>query len=139
MVFVDFNDIDILKATGQRSSPWASTENYKTIPFQLILSTNTIGSHSPRTPHMAPIRRYLRISQSSVLECRIFPENPADGPRWLLAPDSPALPRIMEAAKPVILETLREESDKSRDKGKKKKRFRSDIEQGSVCLGDKAT
>lgn len=70
---------------------------------------------------MPPIRRYLRISKYSVLECRIFLENPADGPRWLLNPGDPALPRVFEAVKHLVLPKLREENERARGKGKKKK------------------
>jgi hypothetical protein len=70
---------------------------------------------------MAPIRRYLRISKHSVLECRIFLENPADGPRWLLNPEDPALPRVFEAIRPLVLPKLREENERAKGKGKKKK------------------
>ena len=69
---------------------------------------------------MAPIRRYLRISKHSVLECRIFLENPADGPRWLLHPEDPALPRVFEAVRPLVLPKLREENERAKGKGKKK-------------------
>lgn len=68
---------------------------------------------------MPPIRRYLRISKHSALECRIFLENPADGPRWLLNPTDPALPRIFEAVKPLVLPKLKEENEKAQKKGKK--------------------
>ncbi|KAK5943756.1 hypothetical protein PMZ80_004765 [Knufia obscura] len=70
---------------------------------------------------MPPIRRYLRISKHSVLECRIFLENPADGPRWLLNPTDPALPRVFEAVRPLVLPKLREENERAKGKGKKKK------------------
>lgn len=70
---------------------------------------------------MPPIRRYLRISKHSALECRIFLENPADGPRWLLNPANPALPRIFEAVKPLVLPKLKEENEKAKGKGKKKR------------------
>jgi len=70
---------------------------------------------------MPPIRRYLRISKHSVLECRIFLENPADGPRWLLSPTDPALPRVFEAVRPLVLPKLREENERAKGKGKKKK------------------
>ncbi|RMD43897.1 hypothetical protein DV735_g1248, partial [Chaetothyriales sp. CBS 134920] len=74
---------------------------------------------------MAPIRRYLRITRHSVLECRIFLENPADGPRWLLNANDPALPRVIEAVKPYVLPKLREENE--RLKGKKKKKTVKDV------------
>jgi len=79
---------------------------------------------------MAPIRRYLRISKHSVLECRIFLENPADGPRWLLNEEGPALPRVFEAVKPYVLPKLREENERARGKGKKKKSVKDVVTQG---------
>jgi hypothetical protein len=79
---------------------------------------------------MAPIRRYLRISKYSVLECRIFLENPADGPRWLLNPQDPALPRVFEAIRPLVLPKLREENERAKGKGKKKKSVKDVVTQG---------
>ncbi|KIW84489.1 hypothetical protein Z517_03739 [Fonsecaea pedrosoi CBS 271.37] len=78
---------------------------------------------------MAPIRRYLRISKHSVLECRIFLENPADEPRWLLNERNPALPRVFEAVKPYVLPKLREENERARSKGKKKKSVKDVVQQ----------
>lgn len=78
---------------------------------------------------MAPIRRYLRISRHSVLECRIFLENPADRDRWLLNAQDPALNRIFEAAKPFVLPKLREENERVKGKGKKKKSVKDVIQQ----------
>ncbi|OAP62423.1 hypothetical protein AYL99_04626 [Fonsecaea erecta] len=78
---------------------------------------------------MAPIRRYLRISKHSVLECRIFLENPADESRWLLNEKDPALPRIFEAVKPYVLPKLREENERARGKGKKKKSVKDVVQQ----------
>ncbi|KEF62703.1 uncharacterized protein A1O9_00676 [Exophiala aquamarina CBS 119918] len=78
---------------------------------------------------MAPIRRYLRISRHSVLECRVFLENPADEPRWLLKESDPALPRVFEAVKPLILLKLREENETARGKGKKKKTVKDSVKQ----------
>jgi hypothetical protein len=79
---------------------------------------------------MAPIRRYLRISKSSVLECRIFLENPADGPRWLLSSEDPALPRVIEAIRPLVLPKLREENERAKAKGKKKNRIKDVVTKG---------
>ncbi|KPI45626.1 uncharacterized protein AB675_510 [Cyphellophora attinorum] len=76
---------------------------------------------------MAPIRRYLRISRHSVLECRIFLENHADRDRWLLNPQDPALNRIFEAVKPYVLPKLREENERVKSKGKKKKSIKDVI------------
>ncbi|KAJ5492631.1 hypothetical protein N7539_001377 [Penicillium diatomitis] len=68
---------------------------------------------------MAPIRRYLRISKHSVLECRIYLDNPADS-RWLLNTRDPVLHRVFEAIRPLVLPKLREENQKlwSRKKSK---------------------
>lgn len=68
---------------------------------------------------MAPIRRYLRISKYSVLECRIFLENPSDA-RWLLDSSSrdPVLPRIFNTIKPLVLPKLREENERALAKKK---------------------
>jgi hypothetical protein len=79
---------------------------------------------------MAPIRRYLRISKYSVLECRIFLENPADGPRWLLSSEDPALPRVIEAIRPLVLPKLREENERAKAKGKKKSRVKDVVTKG---------
>lgn len=71
---------------------------------------------------MPPIRRYLRITEYSVLECRIYLDNPADAHRWLLNPRSPVLPRVIEAVRPLVLPKLREENAKAKSgKGGKKK------------------
>src|SRR5579859_4723859 len=83
---------------------------------------------------MAPIRRYLRISKYSVLECRIFLENPADGSRWLLNPENPALPRVFEAIKPLVLPKLREENERAKGKGKKKKSVKDVVTGGRLAL-----
>ncbi|KAL4912780.1 hypothetical protein BDW62DRAFT_214729 [Aspergillus aurantiobrunneus] len=67
---------------------------------------------------MAPIRRYLRISKFSVLECRIYLEDPSDI-RWLLDSRDPVLPRIFASIRPLVLPKLREENVRllSRKKG----------------------
>ena len=69
---------------------------------------------------MAPVRRYLRITAKSVLEVRIYLDNPADAYRWLLRPQNPALPRIIEAVRPLVLPKLREENENARKSGKRK-------------------
>ncbi|KAE8144988.1 hypothetical protein BDV25DRAFT_79602 [Aspergillus avenaceus] len=68
---------------------------------------------------MAPIRRYLRISKHSVLECRVYLENPSDT-RWLLDSRDPVLPRVFGAIRPLVLPKLREENERLlfRKKGK---------------------
>ncbi|KAA8647375.1 hypothetical protein EYZ11_001617 [Aspergillus tanneri] len=67
---------------------------------------------------MAPIRRYLRISKYTVLECRIYLDNPSDA-RWLLDSRNPVLPRIFTAIRPLVLPKLREENERliARKKG----------------------
>ncbi|KIM97435.1 hypothetical protein OIDMADRAFT_169231 [Oidiodendron maius Zn] len=70
---------------------------------------------------MAPIRRYLRITKFSVLECRIYLDNPALAESWLLNPRNPILPRVIESVRPLVLPKLREEKERSRAKGGKKK------------------
>ena len=52
---------------------------------------------------MPPTRRYLRISPHSVLEVRIYLDNPADAGRWLLreGPPGPALGRVLAAVRPL--------------------------------------
>ncbi|KAJ5174721.1 uncharacterized protein N7482_000598 [Penicillium canariense] len=60
---------------------------------------------------MAPLRRYLRISKYSVIECRIYLDNPSDS-RWLLNPRDPVLPRVFAAIRPLVLPKLREENER---------------------------
>lgn len=70
---------------------------------------------------MAPIRRYLRITKYSVLECRIYLDDPALAQSWLLNPRDPILPRVIESVRPLVLPKLREERDRSRKKSTKKR------------------
>jgi len=80
---------------------------------------------------MAPIRRYLRITRYSVLECRIYLDNPTLAETWLLKPSDPALPRVIEAVRPLVLPKLREENEKAKRKGSKKNRGTKDtVRQG---------
>ncbi|EEH04677.1 conserved hypothetical protein [Histoplasma capsulatum G186AR] len=67
---------------------------------------------------MPPIRRYLRVSKYSVLECRIYLENPVDS-RWLLDTRDPALPRVFKSIQPLVLPKLREETERARTKKSK--------------------
>lgn len=78
---------------------------------------------------MAPIRRYLRITKYSVLEVRIYLENPT-AQSWLLNPRDPVLPRVIQAIRPLVLPKLREENERARGKGKgkgKKQRAVKDV------------
>ena len=80
---------------------------------------------------MSPIRRYLRISPHSVLEVRIYLDNPADTSRWLLNPreSDPVLPRVIAAVKPLVVPKLKEEEERNRGRGKGKKKGVRDIVQ----------
>jgi hypothetical protein len=83
---------------------------------------------------MAPIRRYLRISKYSVLECRIYLDNPADAQRWLLNSRDPVLPRVIESVRPLVLPKLREEKERSKGKGKKNKGVKDVVIEGGRDL-----
>ena len=86
---------------------------------------------------MAPIRRYLRITKYSVLECRVYLDNPADGPRWLLNPRDPALPRVIKSVRHLVIPKLREERERQKGKGKKGKSVKDVVVQGAsgpTCL-----
>ncbi|KFY87750.1 hypothetical protein V500_06795 [Pseudogymnoascus sp. VKM F-4518 (FW-2643)] len=63
---------------------------------------------------MPPLRRYLRITPSSVLEVRIYPSPP--GP-WLLSTRS-LLSRVLAAVRPLILPKLREENERVKARGR---------------------
>ncbi|KAF2131987.1 hypothetical protein P153DRAFT_334404 [Dothidotthia symphoricarpi CBS 119687] len=78
---------------------------------------------------MAPIRRYLRITKHSVLEVRIYLDRPADAEAWLLKRDDPALPRVIQAIRPLVLPKLREENERAKGKGggKSKKKGVKDV------------
>ncbi|KAL1612982.1 hypothetical protein SLS60_001213 [Paraconiothyrium brasiliense] len=80
---------------------------------------------------MAPIRRYLRITKHSVLEVRIYLT-------WLLRRDNPALPRVIQAVRPLVLPKLREENERSagRGRGKAKKKGVKDVVAEGKCYGN---
>lgn len=73
---------------------------------------------------MAPVRRYLRITKYSVLECRIYLDNPALAQSWLLNPRYNVLPRVIESVRPLVLPKLREEKERERLKKKASKKSR---------------
>jgi hypothetical protein len=79
---------------------------------------------------MAPIRRYLRITKYSVLECRIYLDDPALAQSWLLNPRDPILPRVIESVRPLVLPKLREERDRSRKKSTKKRGIKDVVVEG---------
>ena len=80
---------------------------------------------------MAPIRRYLKISKYSVLECRVYLDNPALAHSWLLNPRSPVLPRVIESVRPLVLPKLREERERSRKKSTKKRGIKDIVVDGA--------
>lgn len=102
----------------------------------------TVSSHQSNTQaihhgdNMAPVRRYLRISKYSVLECRIYVDNPAHVHTWLLNPRNPILPRVIESIRPLVLPKLREERERERAKKKssKKKNIKDVVVQGNVAI-----
>lgn len=65
---------------------------------------------------MAPTRRYLRLTAHTVLEVRIYLDNPADTHRWLLHPASPALPTVISTIRPLVLPRLEEENARASSK-----------------------
>ncbi|KAF2192309.1 hypothetical protein K469DRAFT_694434 [Zopfia rhizophila CBS 207.26] len=71
---------------------------------------------------MAPVRRYLRITKHSVLEVRIYLDRPSDAEAWLLRRDNPALPRVIQAVRPLVLPKLREENERAKGRGGAKAR-----------------
>lgn len=81
---------------------------------------------------MAPVRRYLRISKYSVLECRIYLDNPSLAQSWLLNPRYEILPKVIESIRPLVLPKLREEKEGelSRKKSTKKKKVKDVIVHG---------
>jgi len=79
---------------------------------------------------MAPIRRYLRITKYSVLECRIYLDNPSLAESWLLNSRNPILPRVIESVRPLVLPKLREENERSKSKGSKKKGVKDVVVEG---------
>lgn len=85
---------------------------------------------------MAPIRRYLRITKYSVLECRIYLDNPALAQSWLLNPRNPVLPRVIEAVRPLVLPKLREERERARTKKSSKKKAIKDVVAEGQCCQD---
>ncbi|PNY29742.1 Uncharacterized protein TCAP_00342 [Tolypocladium capitatum] len=78
---------------------------------------------------MAPIRRYLRITKYSVLECRIYLDNPSLAQSWLLNPRDPVLPRVIDSIRPLVLPKLREEKERSKKKSSRKKGIKDVIVQ----------
>jgi hypothetical protein len=108
--------------------------NRSTLPARLrFLAAGQPHISLPQQPNvsvMAPIRRYLRITKYSVLECRIYLDNPALAESWLLNSRSPVLPRVIESVRPLVLPKLREENERSKGKGGKKKGVKDVVIEG---------
>jgi len=83
---------------------------------------------------MAPIRRYLRITRYSVLEVRVYLDNPALAQSWLLNSRDPVLPRVIDSIRPLVLPKLREENENAKRKGSKKKKGVRDVVVQGVCF-----
>ncbi|KAF7537676.1 hypothetical protein G7054_g3551 [Neopestalotiopsis clavispora] len=92
---------------------------------------------------MAPIRRYLRITKYSVLEVRIYLDNPALAQTWLLHPRHNVLPRVIEAVRPWVLPKLREDKERARKKSTRKKNIKDVVVEDdfevSIFLTETAT
>ena len=71
---------------------------------------------------MAPIRRYLLLPPSILLETRIYIDPPSLAQSWLLHRTDPALPSIIDAIRPLVIPKLREETERARGKGAKGRR-----------------
>lgn len=98
------------------SSPLSSSAHRSNETLQAASSISNVAS---RRTTMAPLRRYLRISKYSVVECRIYLENPSDS-RWLIDSRDPGLPRVFAAIKHLVVPKLREERERLRAKKKSK-------------------
>lgn len=82
---------------------------------------------------MAPLRRYLRITKHSVLEVRIYLDRPSDAEAWLLRRDNPALPRVIEAVRPLVLPKLREENERAKGRKARKKGVKDVVVEGEFA------
>jgi hypothetical protein len=113
-----------------------SAHAHKARHQQLDIFERLTAVHHYETWNMAPIRRYLRITKHSVLEVRIYLDRPSDGEAWLLRRDNPALPRVIQAVRPLVLPKLREENERAKSKGggrTKKKGVKDVVVEGKFC------
>lgn len=78
----------------------------------------------------------MRITKHSVLEVRIYLDRPSDAETWLLRRDNPALPRVIQAVRPLVLPKLREENERVKGKGgpKSRKKGVKDVVVEGRCL-----
>ncbi|KAF8428781.1 hypothetical protein EV426DRAFT_585893 [Tirmania nivea] len=72
-----------------------------------------------------PIRRYLRVSKYTVLETRIYLDNPTLLTSWFLNPRDPILPKVIEAVRGMVLPKLREETARVMSGSAKSKKNRA--------------
>jgi len=101
--------------------------NSPSTPLLPLQPSHASFHFTPPLPAMAPIRRYLRITQYSVLEVRIYLDNPTLAPSWLLHPRNPVLPRVIEAVRPLVLPKLKEENAREGGKAKGRKKGIKDV------------
>lgn len=120
----DYNISDKIAETTQSQFCRSTSDIVPEFQATPLCSTVLRFSYKDIASIMPPIRRYLRITKYSVLEVRIYLDNPALS-SWLLHPSHPVLPRIISSIRPLVLPKLREENERSnpknKTKGKKKK------------------
>jgi len=128
------NDVNMWKTEQHRTKTLPEAQGWEqnlaaslSAPLDLPCRVN---NNKPHESAMAPIRRYLRITKYSVLECRIYVDNPALAESWLLNSRNPVLPRVIESVRPLVLPKLREENERSRGKGGKKKGVKDVVVEG---------
>lgn len=65
---------------------------------------------------------------------RIYLDRPSDAETWLLRRDNPALPRVIQAVRPLVLPKLREENERTKGKGgaKSKKGVKDVVVEGRL-------
>ncbi|KAK6350998.1 hypothetical protein TWF718_004176 [Orbilia javanica] len=63
---------------------------------------------------MAPLRRYIKLTPQTTLQTQIFLEDPSVLHTWLIHPTKPALPRIIDSLRDLILPKLMEERERER-------------------------
>jgi hypothetical protein len=117
--------LGVVKSTGNQKLTLSIGDARDTVSLTSIPADRSLyppcsserSLSNTHTKEMAPIRRYLRITKHSVLEVRIYLDRPADADAWLLKRDNPALPRVIQAVRPLVLPKLREENERGKSKG----------------------
>lgn len=69
------------------------------------------------------------VRRSRLTRLSLDSDRPSDAETWLLRRDNPALPRVIQAVRPLVLPKLREENERSnsRGRGKAKKKGVKDV------------